>query len=196
MTINSKTLTKGWIEFLKNNQMVELQSDPKTGNLKYRKKVTVTDLMRYLENTTDFDEKTIRRAITAALGAEPSPEPTAGKLSTDKSRQNQLSAPAPKQLSAPVQRKDDGVTDVEYRDINEDIVDNPGYVLDEPTVEEVFRILAKPAPKAVAVPPEEPVDQKAIDEKRFADLNKIKRLIRDTMSEPQRKMLWRALTDA
>lgn len=130
----------------------------------------------------------------------------------------------PTQAPNRISHDPNSVSDVEYRDIpnseeppkkpglrdrlkskfgrklREDIEDTPGYTLDEKDVETVFGILAKAAPSAgsgVALagdnPEEVPSQGQAADKAR--EINRFKRLIRDHMSDNQRKALWRALSD-
>ena len=207
MATNAKALTKGWIEFLKNNQIVELKSDPETGRLKYRKPVTADDIARYLENSTDFGEEAISKAIHMVLakktiGKQP---PKLKNTPPEQEPNKQIGGPQnqPKQLGSNVpvspKKKYDNkdATDVDYRDINEALVDVPGSTLDEDDVEAIFRILSSPAPEAPPAPKAEPeVDQEAAAAKKVEELNRLKRMIRDTMTDAQRKALWRALTDA
>lgn len=79
MATNLTDLTKGWIQYLKNNQIVSTQSNPKTGRLNYKRKPNVTELMRYIQLKTDFDETDIRNAIKTVLGAK---QGSAGKPET------------------------------------------------------------------------------------------------------------------
>lgn len=67
MDLNLTSLTKGWIQFLKNNQVVSTQSNPKTARLNYKRQPNVTDLMKFLEVNTDFDESDIRKAIKTTM---------------------------------------------------------------------------------------------------------------------------------
>jgi hypothetical protein len=194
MATDVKSLTKGWIEFLKNNQIVELKSDPETGSLKYRREVTSDDLARYLENTTDFGEDAISSAIHTVLtkktvGKQPRIQNTPPP---EKEPNKQLGSNVP--VAPKKKYNTDDATDVEYRDINEAIKDFAGSSLGEADVEAVFSILAAPRP-AAAPPAEKPVDQKAIEARKIEELNKIKRVIRDTMTDSQRQALWRILTD-
>ncbi len=77
--------------------------------------------------------------------------------------------------------------------LKEDFEDNQGYELDENDVEQIFNMLASGAPAqdsraAQAPQPDTPkTDPEA--------LNKLKRTIRDTMNDQQRKALWRALSE-
>lgn len=67
MAINLTSLTREWIQFLKNNQIASTNSDPKTGKLKYNRKPNVQELMRFLDLKTDFDEDDVRKAIKTVL---------------------------------------------------------------------------------------------------------------------------------
>lgn len=67
----ANTLTKKWIQYLKNNQIVAMQSDPKSGRLNYRKKVTVDDLIHFLQNDTDYSDTQIDKAIDTVLTKKP-----------------------------------------------------------------------------------------------------------------------------
>jgi hypothetical protein len=207
MATNAKALTKGWIEFLKNNQIAELKSDPETGKLKYRKPVTAADLSRYLENSTDFGEDAISKAIhmvlaKKAIGKQP---PKIQHTPPEQEPNKQIGGPQnqPKQLgsnvpTAPKKKYNNtDATDVDYRDVNEAIEDNPGSTLDEDDVEAVFNILSSPAPAAKPAAKAEPeVNPEEVQAKRAEELNRLKRMIRDTMTDGQRRALWRALTDA
>ena len=83
--------------------------------------------------------------------------------------------------------------------INEDFEENQGYTLDENDVEQVFNILA--GGEADTAPAADTQGGRAAPEAGEANqpdpeaLNKIKRTIRDTMTDSQRKALWRALNE-
>lgn len=208
MAIDVKQLTKQWIEFLKRNQIVDLNSDPKTGDLRYRKKVMSSDLDRFLRIATDLDDQVISDAIHMVM---------AKKLAG--SRQKGLPAPAQQQNKTPEQdtpeddepirpeKQDvvgeptrrapkpryskDNATDTNYREniprLKEAIKDIPSSeeVMDEKDVEDVFTILAG---RQTYNP--EPGENDKIEK-----LNKIKRIIRDKMTAEHRRALWRALTN-
>ncbi len=96
-------LVKNWIQYLKNNRIVDLQSDPNTGKLKYRKPVTTEVLFKFLENESNFDETTIRSAIESVLSKGTQGEvPPSNRIGPEKSQ---------------TKPSDDDVTDVEYTDI-------------------------------------------------------------------------------
>jgi len=108
-------LTKDWIQFLKNNQIVAAKSDPNSGKLTYKRKANTNDLIHFLESKTDFDEETIYSAIQSALsGSQPEPE--------QQEPQQQLQQEPQQDQS---QDKDD-VTDVDYRDVPPDTKALPG----------------------------------------------------------------------
>jgi hypothetical protein len=115
------------------------------------------------------------------------------------------------------------VSDIEYRDVpekppekkksrfnfrrgvKEAITDAESPKLDEDDIELIFKILSgggetySPGDAAIAAgtpKPKEKVQSPPDKEKQIAEINKIKRLIRDTMTDGQRKALWRALSDA
>lgn len=67
MATNITSLTREWIQFLKNNQIASSNSDPKTGKLKYNRKPNVQELIRFLDLKTDFDEDDVRKAIKTVM---------------------------------------------------------------------------------------------------------------------------------
>ncbi len=67
MASANQKLTKGWIQYLKNNQIVGLKSNPRSGRLDYKRQPTVTDLTSYLGK--DYDEDAILDAIQQVLGS-------------------------------------------------------------------------------------------------------------------------------
>jgi len=219
-------LVKKWIQYLKNNQIVKLNSDPDTGNLTYNRKVTSDDVATFLDGASDYTPDEISNAIHTALtgkaisgapkslGAPPAP------------KQGQLPAPAPSkqaQLPGPQQRllpgpakpapkkkkiNTDNATDVDYRDkVDEAFKDDPGYNLDEDDVEKIFDMLSanekgtsqKQKPGRTQQPgqasPQTEVPPEQDTEKKQENIRKIKRLIRDTMTEQQRMALWRLLSN-
>jgi hypothetical protein len=104
MAINITTLTREWIQFLKNNQIVSTNSDPKTGKLKYNRKPNVQELIRFLSLKTDFDEEDIRRAIKTVMskkgvGIHPEEPKTLGATPPETSQQRQLPGPKSDKVS-------------------------------------------------------------------------------------------------
>ena len=68
MTEMAANLTRDWIQYLKNNQIAALQSDPKSGKLNYKKPVTTSDVVDFLQNGTDYDDEKINQAIDRVVG--------------------------------------------------------------------------------------------------------------------------------
>lgn len=253
MATNKKTLTKGWIDFLKRNQIAELKSD-QNGKLIYRKQVSIDDLERYLKNTAEFEDDAISKAIRGVLakkssnvparvqgdqaslwreaepevqpGAENPGKPRGKKYNTDDAsdidyrdipdKPRRIGGPPvepqgtqePKRLGAPQNTEDPaeprriGGPQVPTRKpkfkgykLKEEISDKEPTGISEDDVEAIFAILTAPKPAPEPTPGPE-VDQAALEIKRSEELNKIKRMIRDTMTDSQRKALWRVLTDA
>ena len=67
-------LTKGWIQYLKNNQIAAMQSNPKTGRINYKRKPTTSDVVDYLQNGTNYDDKAINNAIDTVIGNRQGPQ--------------------------------------------------------------------------------------------------------------------------
>lgn len=222
MAIDKTRLTKDWIDYLKSNQ-IAVSSKETPGKLDYKKKVTSDNLSHFLEVKTDFTEEQISNAVHMVLakkaqGGGPAklqnnPTPGTSVATQDpKTPQRQ----APKQIgsnqpkaapAAPKKRySKDNATDVEYRDVNEELNDNTAYTLDEKDVEDVFSILTSSAPASASGPtqrrrgaqPATPVTPNPEEDqaKKEEEVRKLKRVIRDKMSPAQRKALWRVLTDA
>jgi hypothetical protein len=62
MAANAR-LVKDWIQYLKNNQIADMQSDPKTGQLKYRRRPNTEDLFQFLNTNLNFGEEKIMSVI-------------------------------------------------------------------------------------------------------------------------------------
>ena len=124
MAVDIKRLTRDWIQFLKNNQIVSGTSDP-SGKLQYKKKVTADNLSHFLDTKTDFDEETINKVIQSVLSNKAPAPPSAGE-------------PAPKQSK---KYSNDDAEDVPYRDIPKNA----------PVANEPPRL---PAPQSVAPVPQ------------------------------------------
>jgi len=250
--VTNQKLTKEWIQYLKNNQIVELQSDPKTGKLNYKKPVTEDDVIEFLTNNDYFPQEEIDKALDSVAGSNQPASNIATRQDQQPSDQQQQShnqpsgqqkydnsnatdveprygprtaLPAPtRALSAPqpsqpvkksrtggkqtgqISQTPNAIRKRQSRasrkaGINEDFTDNPGAELSEKQVEEVFKILTagQQAQKQQAGHGQ-PTDREntRVDptQVRAEELNKIKRVIRDKMSDQQRMSLWRALTDA
>jgi len=217
MAIDKTKLTKDWIGYLKDLQ-IAVSSKTEPGKLDYIKRVTSDALSHFLELKTDFTEGQISNAIHMVLakkaqGGGPAKlqnNPTAGTSVATQQERPQQQAPKqigsnqPKQApAAPKKRysKDDA-TDVEYRNVNEELKDDTAYTLDEKDVEDIFSILTSAAPdtkqKQRGAAPGTPTAANPEEDqaKKEEEVRKLKRVIRDKMSPAQRKALWRVLTDA
>lgn len=222
MAIDKIKLTKEWIDYLKGGR-IAFSSNTEPGKLDYRKKVTTDDLSHFLEAKTDFTEEQISDAIRVVLAKKAhSRQPKLQNNSTsDTSVVPRHVAPSqqpPKQIGSnqsktpPATPKKgynkDNATDIEYRDINEEMRDDTAYTLDEKDVENIFSILTSAVPvadpkgtnrsggKSSTTRPESTSNPEELQAKKESEIRKLKRVIREKMSPSQRKTLWRILTDA
>lgn len=189
-----------------------MQSEPSTGKLKYNRKVTADDVRHFLQNNTQFDKAAIDKALASVkpkttLPATQQPnQPAAG---TPQQGQ-QANQPGQPQQPPKKQYDNSDAQDVEprygprptlpaprrptlpapKRPVKEALVDDSGPEISEDDVEGIFDMLsageAKPEGEETAPAP-------APD--RRGEINKLKRVIRDQMTEAQRRSLWAALTD-
>lgn len=220
MATDNTQLTKAWITHLKRNQ-IAFSSKDEPGRLEYRKKVTSDTLSHFLEGETDFTEEQISNAIHMVLAkkaqsgrsAKLRNNPTTGTSVATRPEQPQQQAPKqigsnqPKAPPPPAKKRfsKDGATDIEFRDINEELRDDTAYTLDEKDVEDVISLLTSSTSSArpqsgqsrgqrqrgpAALNPAE------IQSKKEDEMRQLKRIVRDTMTAAQRKALWRVLTDA
>jgi len=88
-------LIKDWIQYLKNNQIVNLESDPTTGKLSYKRPVTTKDLRAFLNGTGNFDDAAVDKAInslntTAAPSAPAAPAAPAAPKTPEERRKEEL----------------------------------------------------------------------------------------------------------
>lgn len=237
MANDVSALTKEWIKYLKNSRIAAMQSDPETGKLNYKRKVTTDDVAQFLELKTDYDNEQISNAIHMVLARKatgtwpsklqnnPSDKKPGTSLSTwshnevRPGEKNNSQAPQQAVDIGPTRIKHDpnSISDIDYKEIPNDpndrtrtkrksrvkeaFVDEEGYTLSEEEVEAIFSILAKsgktPDEQPVDDQPEQPEEPEQPDpESKIRDLNRLKSLIRDRMTDAQRQALWRALTDA
>lgn len=248
--MSADDLIEQWIQYLKNNRIAAMSSDPDTGKLRYLKQPTSKDIIHFLDIKTDFNVKDILNAIkivkqqggnTSAAPALPNKEP--GKeVSTwhhteitpaDRPEQRSSTSNDVSTRSAPTGNSNststrktgrskfgynsDNVSDIDYKDIppdrdtppkksksrfwfKEDISEKKGIELDEKEIEAIFKILSSGKAsdsnqnserkrKNKEQSPEE------IQAKKEEDLRKFKRIIRDVMTDAQRKSFWRMLND-
>jgi hypothetical protein len=131
---DTRRLTKEWIQFLKNNQIVS-GSDPATGKLHYKKKVTPDMVTQFLETKTDFDEETIAKVIHSVLS-------------------NKATSPAPDPTPGPEKKKynNDDAEDIPFREVPRDAPAVPGkpQQLAAPTPQEPEAPAAKKAPRKLS----------------------------------------------
>lgn len=141
MAINLTSLTREWIQFLKNNQITSTQSNPKTGKLNYKRKPNVQELIRFFELNTDFEEEDVRKAIKTVVsskaGVEPSSSTGAGAPALPgKSPEGDLSTwqhtevtpgdkkqPLGRSIEPPAKPKkysNDDAEDAEFRDVGDE----------------------------------------------------------------------------
>lgn len=307
MASANQKLTKDWIQYLKNNQIVELQSNPKTGRLKYKRQPTVTDLTTYLGK--DYDEDAILDAIQQVkgkdageedptspegelttqgnrdpstwhqsevtpgepldgIGNNPTRQTTGKKFNTDDAEdakysqrgvvprtgsrdpstwhnsemspaeyQDQIGAEMPWQ-EKPKKYNTDNAQDAKVKDksprklgsipkgiegtgstvpsgpedstptrkprfkyrykkgqLKEAIRDWQGDTLSEKEIQEIFKILVQPVSKKGTVSADNAEAEAPSQEETEEQVRKLKRVIRDTMTDQQRAALYRALTD-
>jgi len=192
---NTGELTKAWIQYLKNNQIVALQSDPKTGQLAYKKKVTTDNLSQFLRSETDYDKEVINSTIQSVMAKGAAPEQVkqhtggkvAGQLSQSPGAIKKRDARTAQKQPQPPQPGEP---------VNEAMIDKP-IEISEKDVEAVFSALLSQAPSGAsaeepaAEPSTEPAPEDA--EKKGADLEKLKNLIGTGMTSAQRKELWTSL---
>lgn len=153
MANKKEELLKGWIQYMKNNRIVRMQSDPQTGNLNYTRSPTIDDLNKFLAGKTNYKTPTINKAISKTPN------------------------------------------------IN-------GNDLSEKNIEDLFDVLTPmrsansgSSPRLRNTRPGNRNKQSiqgpnSASDKKQEEMNKIIRVIRGTMSDVQRKSLWRALKDA
>jgi len=207
-------LTKKWIQYLKNNQIVELKSDPNTGKLKYRRSVTAADVKRFLTVVIHVDQERVDKAVNLAIRQKSNERPPETLPKNSQQPENpqqstpdqktQQPAPAP----APEPQKSENKP--RYRNlkpktkVNEDFRDTGQTELDEKDVERIFDLINAPstAPEKKQnsqQPPEQekqkqkPTQQDKTEDQKIDELNKIKKLIRNTMTPGQRKAFWNAI---
>ena len=85
---DKKSLTRDWITYLKNNQIVALQSDPKTGKLTYKRPVTVADLRAFLDSRNDINDEVADQAITSVATPREPGEKAFGQMANQLSGSN------------------------------------------------------------------------------------------------------------
>lgn len=89
-------LVKPWIEYLKNNQIVAMQSDPKTGDLQYKRKVTTDDLKKFLAGASHYSDNEVNAAISQVVGNK---QPGSSEEPQNKAPSFGQPAPAPSKVT-------------------------------------------------------------------------------------------------
>lgn len=193
MTIDSRWLTKEWIQYLKNNRIVELTSDPATGKLTYRRGVTPADLSKFLETKTDFTPEQISAAINQGVTRKSSNLPSGNTTQQQQTSNQEKPAPEEKPQQSQQPRK----PHVRLKSVNEEFTDIDSIHITEDDIASIFSILTA-APTSKKAKSDKPQKQKKelSQEKRTEELNKLIGVVRDTMSDTQRKSLWRILKNA
>lgn len=247
MPADVKSLTKNWIQYLKSNKIVALNSDPETGKLKYNRPVTSDDVMEFLDVKTDFSPEQVSNAIHMIMARKglskqspklqsPAPKEPGRGLSTWTHHGMTPAERQPKkmdhgdiidmpQAAGPESRlkynpKD--VSDIDFKEksaedeknsnkkpkrLKEEITDIPKFTLDEQDVELLFNILSSGAVKPNndnldnernldRSKKDKEIDPAEVQARKEEDFRKIKRLIRDVMTDSQRKAFWRMLNDS
>lgn len=210
MQADTKDFIKEWIEFLKNNQIVALQSDPKTGKLVYKKKVTADILISFIKNRTELDDKVIANAIRQVTS-----KPGGGQQAFN-TMQQQLApkdqskggkqpgevSDTPNAIAKRNARSPGGQAISRARKnltakptLKEEFIDKP-VEMSEQDVEEVFALLqphmAKPETQTDTDTNTNTNNTPEVNPKE--QLSQIKSII-DRMSPEQRQDMWSALND-
>ena len=164
--MNKWQLTREWIGYLKRMQIADLNPDPETKSIRYKRQPTVEDLYTFLTNLTDFSEQDIKNSIMMVVSRQK------GQAQVSGSNQNQT------QQSQPV--------------IKEAFVDDPGEDLSEREVELIFDMLVSNQSRSTEKSGQQ-AQQTDPQEKRISDLNRIRRHIRSDLTPEMVLALWRQL---
>ena len=129
MADNKAQLVKQWIQYLKNNQIVGLKSDPQTGRLDYKRAITPDDISNFLETKTDYSQDEISNAIHMVLSRQAvnkaAPKLTNDPQAPDGATQAAGQPPALPAPNVPQQQQqapgkkynNDDAEDIAYRDV-------------------------------------------------------------------------------
>jgi hypothetical protein len=85
-----KKLEKNWIQYLKNSQIVKMQSDPETGKLAYKRSVKLDDVTHFLQGQ-GYEDEQIETALSFVklTGKPATPAATAAPAADKKPNYNQ-----------------------------------------------------------------------------------------------------------
>jgi len=217
MATNVSTLVRDWIQFLKLNQIVASKSDPSSGKLVYKRKVTAGDVSRFLSNNTSYPDDVINKVIASVLKKPARSKKQNGDPPTDDEPKELPSAAQPRQLAhtpTKIGHDPNSISDIDYRDIKEAFTEVESPDISEEQIEAIFNKLAATGEpespisaakqtstrrsRQASAGGEDTATELAPEESRTQKeeaIRKIKRVIRDTMTDNQRKALWRALNE-
>ena len=178
---NTTEITKEWIQYLKNARIIEINSNPKTGAVIYRRTPTTDDLSKFLLAKTDYDKETISNAIQSVISPSAKTAPPVNKRTGGKVAGQVSQTPtAIRKRNARAANKQLPVTEA--------ILDTPTEI-HEKDVEAIFSQLLSQGPSGVtpqantAPNSNAPADsQEAAPEDTQTKFKNIKRLIRDQMN--------------
>lgn len=180
-SVDTTDLKRSWIQYLKNNRIVALDSNPKTGQLTYRKKPTTDDLTHFLQNETHYDKQIINDVIQSIISRNTvtAPEPTKraggkvpGVVSQTPNAVRKREARAA-QKSTPITEEFDAPREISEKD-----------------VEEIFSLLLSQGPSGITASAANTEPQQNNTSKKEQDIVRLKNLIRTGMTPSQRKELW------
>jgi hypothetical protein len=185
-----KELTRNWIQYLKNNRIAALKSDP-TGKLKYNRQVTTADVSDFLDGRNGLTIEQINNAIQSVISPNQQPVQQANQQPARGGKQPGVLSQTPGAVRRRQQRQAAKTPTQPTQQVNEEIRDQQSQPVSEKQVEDIFAALTTPAPETPETPPTpDETAQKANEE-----FKKIKRIIRDVMTDSQRKSLWRLLNE-
>ncbi len=181
--MNKRDLTARWIKNLKTSSIVKPQPD-QNGKLIYNRPVHLSDLVSFLRRNTEFGDEKISAAIKEILMSGDGVQSRTVEPPEQVGTNGQ--APAPqlghRKPFKPTPKPQD-VSDVEYRDINEDFREIKGPELSEKQIELIFDVITRP----------DPVEQKVGSVDRESEIRQIKSVLTSKLTPDQIKMLYREL---
>ena len=165
MAANPKLL-KNWIQYLKDSRIVAMQSDPKTGKLKYKRPVRAEDIHRFLDSTGEFNDEEILAAINAVASKKSPEEPPEAPQAPQPTNRGKVLSQTPdairkrQQRAASSQQNKSGsaafgqmASHLQKPTVQEEIEDKPGVSFNEQDVEAVFDMLGAKSAAPAEQPP-------------------------------------------
>ena len=195
-----RQLTKEWITYLKTNSIVELTPD-RSGNLIYRSQPTTDTLITFFDLKTDFDKEEYMSAMAAVLGKrfQSSTFYSDNQSSLGNNTVPQIGNKPQTGLSTwkhtemrpgkrPTNRVANDAEDIEVKPkrINEAFKEPRTIQVKEDEVLEIFRMLVNGGVKVQQK--KSTLDQESV--------NKLKSIIRNSLTPSQRKYLWQQLVSS